>query len=124
MRNITHVQLGLAVASMNFRDSESFILKQSLGAAAVWPDGLRAARTVTEPNLADCFRASRMRMAPVMMELAEEIRRAFISGCFDACTKDASFRTAWVGENEQHVFLPEIIPQRLLGAVIRKSDCL
>src|SRR4029078_1016863 len=67
--------------------------------------------TTTELNLADYFRANRMRMTPVVIEQPEEVRQAFISGRCDAYTNDASslasFRTSQGKEGEQFVLLPE-----------------
>jgi general L-amino acid transport system substrate-binding protein len=124
------VQLGLAFASVNFYDGQGFMVKQSLGvSSAKQLDGATVCvqpGTTTELNLADYFRANKMKMTPVVIEQPEEIRQAFISGRCDAYTNDASslasFRTSQGKEGEQFVLLPEIISKEPLGGVVRKGD--
>ncbi|MDO9710748.1 amino acid ABC transporter substrate-binding protein [Paracraurococcus lichenis] len=123
-------QLGLAFASVNFYDGQGFMVKQSLGVkSAKELDGATVCvqpGTTTELNLADFFRANRMRLTPVVIEQPEEIRQAFRSGRCDAYTNDASslasFRAAEGREGEQYLLLPEIISKEPLGAVVRKGD--
>jgi general L-amino acid transport system substrate-binding protein len=124
------VQLGLAFASVNFYDGQGFMVKQSLGVtSAKQLDGATVCvqpGTTTELNLADYFRANKMRMTPVVIEQPEEIRQAFVSGRCDAYTNDASslasFRASQGKEGEQYLLLPEIISKEPLGAVVRKGD--
>ncbi|TCZ59939.1 amino acid ABC transporter substrate-binding protein [Roseicella aquatilis] len=123
-------QLGLAFASVNFYDGQGFMVKQSAGVTSARQlDGATVCvqpGTTTELNLADYFRANRMRMTPVVIEQPEEIRQAFRSGRCDAYTNDASslasFRAAEGKDGEQYILLPEIISKEPLGAVVRKGD--
>lgn len=124
------VQLGLAFASINFFDGQGFMVKQASGVTSARQlDGATVCvspGTTTELNLADYFRTHRMRFTPVVIEQAEEIRMAFISGRCDAYTTDASalasFRASQGAAGEQYLLLPEIISKEPLGAVVRKGD--
>jgi general L-amino acid transport system substrate-binding protein len=123
-------QLGLAFASISFYDGQGFMVKQASGVASARQlDGATICvqpGTTTELNLADWFRTHRMRFTPVVIEQAEEIRQAFVSGRCDAYTNDASslasFRASQGAAGEQYVLLPEIISKEPLGAVVRKGD--
>jgi general L-amino acid transport system substrate-binding protein len=124
------VQLGLAFASINFYDGQGFMVKKSAGVTSARQlDGATVCvqpGTTTELNLADYFRANRMRFTPVVIEQPEEIRLAFISGRCDAYTNDASslasFRAGQGPDGENYILLPEIISKEPLGAVVRKGD--
>ena len=123
-------QLGLAFAGINFYDGQGFMVRRSSGVTSARQlDGATICvqpGTTTELNLADYFRTNRMRFTPVVIEQAEEIRAAFVSGRCDAYTNDASslasFRNSQGKDGEQFVLLPEIISKEPLGALVRKGD--
>ena len=46
--------------------------------------------TTTELNLADCFRANKMKFTPVLIQRAGEIVSAYVAGRCDAYTTDVS----------------------------------
>ncbi|MEY3731165.1 MAG: hypothetical protein RLZZ57_1921 [Pseudomonadota bacterium] len=122
--------LGLAFAGINFYDGQGFMVKKSSGVtSAKQLDGATICvqpGTTTELNLADYFRTNRMRFTPVVIEQAEEIRAAFVSGRCDAYTNDASslasFRATRTTDAADFVLLPEIISKEPLGPVVRKGD--
>jgi general L-amino acid transport system substrate-binding protein len=122
--------LGLAFATINFYDGQGFMVRRDSGVTSA--RGLDGATvcvqpgTTTELNMADYFRANRMRLTPVVIADVEEIRQAFISGRCDAYTNDASslasFRFSQGTNADRYLLLPEIISKEPLGAVVRKGD--
>jgi general L-amino acid transport system substrate-binding protein len=122
--------LGLSFAGVNFYDGQGFMVRRESGVtAATQLDGATVCvspGTTTELNMADYFRANRMRFTPVVIESIEELRAAFRSGRCDAYTTDASslasFRAAEGPNAERYLLLPEIISKEPLGPVVRKGD--
>ncbi len=122
--------LGLAFAGINFYDGQGFMVRRASGVTSARQlDGATICvqpGTTTELNLADYFRANRMRFTPVVIEQAEEIRAAFVAGRCDAYTNDASslasFRATRTTDADSFVLLPEIISKEPLGPVVRKGD--
>jgi general L-amino acid transport system substrate-binding protein len=123
-------QLGLAFAGINFYDGQGFLVNRALGVTSARQlEGATVCvqpGTTTELNLADYFRAQRMRFTPVVIETAEEIRAAFVAGRCDVYTTDASalasFRATQGGNAERYLLLPEIISKEPLGPAVRKGD--
>ena len=123
-------QLGLAFPGINFYDGQGFMVRRSSGVTSARQlDGATICvqpGTTTELNLTDYFRTNRMRFTPVVIEQAEEIRAAFVSGRCDAYTNDASslasFRATRTTDADQFVLLPEIISKEPLGPAVRKGD--
>ena len=122
--------LGLAFAGVNFYDGQGFMVKRASGVTSARAlDGATVCvqpGTTTELNMADYFRANRIRFTPVIIDNIEELRAAFIAGRCDVYTNDASslasFRTSQGVNAEQYVLLPEIISKEPLGPVVRKGD--
>ena len=122
--------LGLAFAGVNFYDGQGFMVKRASGVTSARAlDGATVCvqpGTTTELNMADYFRANRIRFTPVIIDNIEELRAAFIAGRCDVYTNDASslasFRTSQGANAEQYVLLPEIISKEPLGPVVRKGD--
>jgi general L-amino acid transport system substrate-binding protein len=81
--------------------------------------------TTTELNLADYFRANRMRFTPVVIERLEENIAAYQAGRCDVYTTDASglasVRSNLAAPND-HYILPERISKEPLGPMVRKGD--
>jgi general L-amino acid transport system substrate-binding protein len=81
--------------------------------------------TTTELNLADYFRANKMKLKTVTFATADEAIKAYDAGRCDSYTTDASglagerLRLANVND---HVILPEIISKEPLGPVVRHGD--
>jgi general L-amino acid transport system substrate-binding protein len=81
--------------------------------------------TTTELNLADYFRANKMKLKTVTFATADEAIKAYDAGRCDAYTTDASglagerLRLANVND---HIVLPEIISKEPLGPVVRHGD--
>jgi general L-amino acid transport system substrate-binding protein len=122
--------LGLEFAAINFFDGQGFIVKKSAniksakelnGATICVQPG-----TTTELNLADYFRANRIRFTPVVIERLEENVAAYLAGRCDAYTTDvsglASIRAANTPVPADHVILPEVISKEPLGPAVRHGD--
>ena len=81
--------------------------------------------TTTELNLADYFRANKMKLKTVTFATANEAVKAYDSGRCDAYTTDASglygSRLKLVNPDE-HSVLPEIISKEPLGPAVRQGD--
>jgi general L-amino acid transport system substrate-binding protein len=81
--------------------------------------------TTTELNLADYFRANKMKLKTVTFATADEAIKAYDSGRCDAYTTDASGlageRLRLANAND-HIVLPEIISKEPLGPVVRHGD--
>ncbi|KAA2213368.1 amino acid ABC transporter substrate-binding protein [Teichococcus oryzae] len=122
--------LGLMFTGVLFYDGQGFLVSRKLGvASAKQLDGASVCvqpGTTTEKNLADYFRASGMRLNPVVIESVEEIRNALVAGRCDAFTVGtstlAAFREGLGDRKEDYIVLPEIISKEPLGPVVRKGD--
>jgi len=122
--------LGLAFAGVNVYDGQGFMVHRDSGVTSARQlDGATVCvqpGTTTELNMADFFRAQRLRYTPVVIENIEEIRNAFITRRCDAYTNDASSLASFAasqGQNqERYLLLPEIISKEPLGPVVRKGD--
>ena len=122
--------LGLNFVGVNFYDGQGFMVtkkrnvksaRQLDGAAICVQPG-----TTTELNLADYFRASKMKFKPVVIEKLEEVLNAYFAGRCDVYTTDVSgliaarvSRAAVAGD---HVILPEIISKEPFGPAVRHGD--
>src|SRR6187455_926094 len=82
-------------------------------------------RNTTELNLADYFRANKMKLKTVTFASADETVKAYDAGRCDAFTTDASGlyseRLRLVNPND-HIVLPEVISKEPLGPVVRHGD--
>jgi len=124
------VSLGMHMAGVNFYDGQGFIVKKSANiASARQLDGATICvqpGTTTELNLADYFRANRMRFTPVVIERLEENIAAYLAGRCDAYTTDvsglASIRAANTPNPADHIILPEVISKEPLGPSVRHGD--
>ncbi len=122
--------LGLDFVGVNFYDGQGFMVtkkrniksaKQLNGAAICVQPG-----TTTELNMADYFRANKMKFKPVVIEKLEEVLNAYFTGRCDVFTTDVSglvaVRAARATNSADHVILPEIISKEPFGPVVRHGD--
>jgi general L-amino acid transport system substrate-binding protein len=84
--------------------------------------------TTTELNLADYFRANRMRLKTVTFNTLDEALKAYETNRCDAFTTDASglYSTRLkLARADDHVVLPEIISKEPLGPfmISAPADC-
>jgi general L-amino acid transport system substrate-binding protein len=122
-------QLGLHATGVNYYDGQGFIIRKSLklNSALELNDAAVCVQqgTTTELNLADYFRANKMRLKTVTFATLDEAVRAYDTSRCDAFTTDASglysVRPKLVRPDD-HVVLPEIISKEPLGPFVRHGD--
>jgi general L-amino acid transport system substrate-binding protein len=121
--------LGLNFAGVNFYDGQGFMVRKSLklNSALELNDAAVCVQqgTTTELNLADYFRANKMKLKTVTFASANEAIKAYDTGRCDAYTTDSSGLYAErlrLTKPDDHVVLPEIISKEPLGPVVRQGD--
>ena len=122
--------LGLNFVGVNYYDGQGFMVpKKRKVKSARQLDGATVCvqpGTTTELNLADYFRANKMKFKPVVIEKLEEVLNAYFSGRCDVYTTDISglvaVRASRAPKPEDHVILPEVISKEPLGPAVRHGD--
>jgi general L-amino acid transport system substrate-binding protein len=122
-------QLGLNFAAVNYYDGQGFLARKALkvNSALELNDAAICVQqgTTTELNLADFFRANKMKLKTVTFASSDEAVKAYDAGRCDAFTTDASGlyaeRLRLVNPND-HIVLPEIISKEPLGPAVRHGD--
>ena len=133
-RNTTHnlsrdTQMGINFAPVVFYDGQGFMVRTK--------DGIKSAMdlngasvctqqgTTTELNMADFFRANKLKLKPVVFESNEEVNQSFMKGRCDALTTDksglASERSKMKNPKDYYI-LPEIISKEPLAPAVRHGD--
>jgi general L-amino acid transport system substrate-binding protein len=121
--------LGLNFTAVNYYDGQGFMVRKALkvNSALELNDAAVCVQqgTTTELNLADYFRANKMKLKTVTFATSTESVKAYDAGRCDAYTTDAS---GLAGERlrlanaADHIILPEIISKEPLGPVVRHGD--
>jgi general L-amino acid transport system substrate-binding protein len=121
--------LGLNFTGINYYDGQGFMVRKSLKLNSALELGDAAVcvqqGTTTELNLADYFRANKMKLKTVTFATSTEALKAYDAGRCDAYTTDAS---GLAGERlrlanaDDHIILPEIISKEPLGPAVRHGD--
>jgi general L-amino acid transport system substrate-binding protein len=116
-------------AGVNYYDGQGFMVRKALKVNSALELGDAAVcvqqGTTTELNLADYFRANKMKLKTVTFATSTEAVKAYDAGRCDAYTTDASglaserLRLANVND---HIILQEIISKEPLGPVVRHGD--
>ena len=122
--------LGLNFVGVNYYDGQGFMVHKKLKAkSAKQLNGATVcvqSGTTTELNLADYFRANKMKFKPVVIEKLEEVLNAYFSGRCDVYTTDVSglvaVRASRAPKPEDHIILPEVISKEPLGPAVRHGD--
>jgi general L-amino acid transport system substrate-binding protein len=122
--------LGLNFVGVNYYDGQGFMVPRKLKVTSARQlDGATICvqpGTTNELNLADYFRANRMRFKPLVIEKLEEVLAAYFAGRCDAYTTDQSglvaLRASRAPNPAEHVILPEIISKEPLGPAVRHGD--
>jgi general L-amino acid transport system substrate-binding protein len=121
--------LGLNFTGVNYYDGQGFIIRKSLkvNSALELNDAAICVQqgTTTELNLADYFRANKMRLKTVTFATLDEAVQAYDNGRCDAYTTDASGLYAArlkLAKADEHIVLPEIISKEPLGPAVRHGD--
>ncbi len=120
---------GMLFTGVNYYDGQGFIVRKKLNvASALKLDGASICvqqGTTTELNVADYFRANKLKFEPVVFATDEETVKAYDSGRCDAYTTDASGLYAErlkLSAPDDHIVLPEIISKEPLGPSVRPDD--
>jgi len=121
--------LGLNFTSVWYYDGQGFVVRKALkvNSALELSDAAVCVGqgTTTELNLADYFRANKMKLKTVTFVTNDETVKAYEAGRCDAFTTDASGLYAErmrFANPDEHVVLPEIISKEPLGPAVRHGD--
>jgi len=121
--------LGLNFTGVNYYDGQGFMVRKALkvnsalelnGASVCTQTG-----TTTELNLADYFRANKMKYEVIAFATADETVKAYDAGRCDVFTTDASglySEKLKLANPNDHIILPEIISKEPLGPAVRHGD--
>ena len=122
-------QMGINFGHVFFYDGQGFMVRKKLGvkfarelngASVCTQQG-----TTTELNMADYFRANKLKLKPVVFESNEEVNQAFIKGRCDALTTDRSglaSERSKMKKPSEFVILPEVISKEPLAPAVRHGD--
>ncbi len=133
-RNTTNTEtrdttLGINFVGVMYYDGQGFMVPKALGIkSAKELDGATVciqAGTTTELNLADYFRANKMKFKAITFDTNDQVDKAFLAGRCDILTTDQSglyaARTKFKNP-EKYVILPEIISKEPLAPAVRQGD--
>jgi general L-amino acid transport system substrate-binding protein len=122
-------QLGLNFGAVNYYDGQGFMVKKSANISSTLKlDGASACvqqGTTNEQNLADYFKANKMKYEVIAFATADETLKAYESGRCDTFTSDVSQVYAErlkLAKPDDHVVLPEVISKEPLATVVRHGD--
>ena len=121
--------LGLNFTGTTYYDGQGFIVRKSLKVASALELNDAAVcvsqGSTTELNLADYFRANKMKLKTATFATIDEAVKAYEAGRCDAFTTDQSGLYAQrlqFAHPEEHMVLPEIISKEPLGPSVRHGD--
>jgi general L-amino acid transport system substrate-binding protein len=121
--------LGLNFTSTTYYDGQGFIVRKTLNVKTALELGDAAVcvgqGTTTELNLADYFRANKMKLKTVTFATNDDVVKAYEAGRCDVFTTDASGLYAErlrFAKPEEHIVLPDIISKEPLGPSVRHGD--
>ncbi len=121
--------LGLNFGPVNYYDGQGFMVRKKLGInSALQLAGASICTqqgTTTELNLADFFRANKLKYEVVAFATNDETVKAYDAGRCDAFTTDSSGLYAErlkLANADDHIVLPEIISKEPLGPTVRHND--
>jgi general L-amino acid transport system substrate-binding protein len=122
-------ELGLVFAGITYYDGQGFLVSRSLNKdSALDLDGTKVCvqtGTTTELNLADHFRANKMKYEVVSAQSVDEAVKGYDSGRCNVFTADVSSLYAIrlrLGKPDDHVILPDVISKEPLGPAIKQGD--
>ncbi len=123
------VDLKFEFDGVNYYDGQGFMVPKALGVSSAKElDGATVCiqtGTTTELNLADYFRANKMKYEPVPIETNSEAQQQFLGGACDVYTTDRSGLAATRATFEHpddYILLPEVISKEPLGPLTRQGD--
>lgn len=120
--------LGLMWAGVNYYDGQGFMVRKKLVTSALELSQATICvqqGTTTALNLADFFRANKMKYEVIAYATSSEAIKAYDAGRCDVYTADASGLYAErvkLANAADHKILPEIISKEPLGPAVRQGD--
>ena len=121
--------LGLIFAGVTYYDGQGFLVPRSLKKdSALDLDGTKVCvqiGTTTELNLADHFRANKMKFEAISSQTVEDATKGYDSGRCNVFTADVSSLYAVrlrLSKPDDHVILPDVISKEPLGPAVRQGD--
>jgi len=121
--------LGLNFAGVIYYDGQGFMVRKDLGvASALELNGASVCTntgTTTELNVADYFRANKMKYEVIAFEKTDDVVKAYDAGRCDVYTADRSglySQRLKLKDASKHIILPEVISKEPLGPVVRQGD--
>jgi general L-amino acid transport system substrate-binding protein len=122
-------QLGLNGTAPNYYDGQGFLVRKNLkvNSTLELSDASVCVQqgTTNELNVADYFRANKMKLKSVTFAQLDEALKAYDTGRCDAFTSDASQLYSVrlkLARADDHVVLPEIISKEPLAPFVRHGD--
>ena len=120
---------GLNFTGVNYYDHQAIMVRKALQVKSVLElnDASVCVQqgTTTEKNLADYFRARKMKLKTVTFRGADEAIKAYDSKHCDAFTTDASGIRSEMRKlvnPDEHVVLDDVVSKEPLGPVVRQGD--
>ena len=121
--------LGLNFTGVNYYDHQAFMVRKALQvkSALELNDAAICVQqgTTTELNLADYFRARKMKLKTVTFATSDEAIKAYDSKRCDGYTTDASgirIEMRKLVNPEDHVILDDVVSKEPLGPAVRQGD--
>jgi general L-amino acid transport system substrate-binding protein len=122
-------QLGLNFGAVNYYDGQGFLVRKSLKVNSALELNSASAcvqtGTTNEQNLADYFKANKMKYEVIAFATADETIKAYEAGRCDTFTSDVSQVYAErlkLAKPDDHIVLPEVISKEPLATVVRHGD--
>jgi len=122
-------ELGLIFTGVTYYDGQGFLIPRSMNKdSALDLDGAKVCvqiGTTTELNVADHFRANKMKYDLVSAQTADEATKSYDAGRCNVFTADVSQLHAIrlrLAKPDDHVILPDVISKEPLGPAVRQND--
>jgi general L-amino acid transport system substrate-binding protein len=123
------IELGLSFAAVNYYDGQGFLIRRAMNKeTALDLDGVKVCLqtgTTTELNLADFFRANKMKYQVIGSVSADGAIKAYDAEACNVLTADVSQLFAMrllLSKPDDHIILPDVISKEPLGPVVRQGD--
>jgi len=123
------VELGLNFAATNYYDGQGFLIRRAMNKeTALDLDGTKVCvqtGTTTELNLADYFRANKMKYEALASPTLESAIKGYDSEQCNVLTADVSALFGirlLLSKPDDHIILPDVISKEPLGPAVRQDD--
>ncbi len=121
--------MGILFTGVSYYDGQGFLVNKKLGVkSAKELNGATfciQAGTVTELNLADYFRANKLKFTPISFDTSDESFKALEAGRCDVLTSDQSQlygQRLKLATPDDYVVLPDVISKEPLTPAVRRGD--